>query len=237
MHLEEQSAHHRRQCKGDDRRDKNCHAQGHCKFPEQATDDVPHEKERNQNRDQRHTERYNGETDLRSTLEGCLQRLHPFLYIPNDILNHHDRIIDDETGRYRQRHQCQIVERITQHVHDSECTDEGKGDSGAGDDGGSNAMQKNIDDDDDETNGEQQLVLNTFHRSTNGGGSIRQHLNANRRRQRFLQLRQHRFNPIHHIDDIGTGLTLDVEQDSRLRVMPRCLPNVFDIIDHVGDLF
>ena len=45
-------------------------------------------------------------------LKAASQRLHAFLDIARDVLEHDDGIVDDEADRDRQRHQRQVVERV-----------------------------------------------------------------------------------------------------------------------------
>ena len=44
--------------------------------------------------------------------------------MPCDVFEHDDRIVDDETGRDRQRHQRDIVESITEQIHHAESADQ-----------------------------------------------------------------------------------------------------------------
>ena len=37
-----------------------------------------------------------------------------------DVLGHHDRVVDDEAGRDRERHQRQVVEAVVEQVHHAE---------------------------------------------------------------------------------------------------------------------
>ena len=47
---------------------------------------------------------------------------------------------------------------------------------------------------------------------------------------------QQLFDPIHHLDDIRAGLPLDVHDHRRNLVHPGGLPDVFDVVHHVGDV-
>ena len=44
-------------------------------------------------------------------LERGAERLLALLDVARDVLDHHDRVVDDEPGRDRERHQRQVVER------------------------------------------------------------------------------------------------------------------------------
>ena len=128
-------AHHRCESKGDDCRDQNCHAQCYGELAEQAPDNVAHEQKRNQNGDQRDGQRDDGEPNLLRSLQGSLERTVSLLNEPNDVLDHHDGVVNDKPGRNRQRHQGQIVEAVTGQIHHRESSDQRERDRNAGNHG------------------------------------------------------------------------------------------------------
>ena len=42
------------------------------------------------------------------------------LEMARDVLDHHDRVVHDEAGRDRQRHQREVVQAVAEQVHDAE---------------------------------------------------------------------------------------------------------------------
>ena len=50
----------------------------------------------------------------------------PCLEMVHDVLDHHDRIIDDKAHRDRQRHEREIVERKAEHIHHRKRADNGE---------------------------------------------------------------------------------------------------------------
>src|SRR5690606_11602205 len=56
------------------------------------------------------------------------------------------------------------------------------------------------------------------------------------RQQRRLQLRQQLLDLVDDLDHVCAGLALDVQDDGRLFVDPRRLPDVFRVVDDVGDV-
>ena len=42
------------------------------------------------------------------------------LHVPHDVLEHHDRVVDDEADREDERHHRQVVQAEVQHLHDGE---------------------------------------------------------------------------------------------------------------------
>ena len=63
-----------------------------------------------------------------------LKRRLAFFDIARDVLDHHDRVVDDEAGRDRQRHQRQIVQAVAEQVHHAERADQRQRHRDAGDD-------------------------------------------------------------------------------------------------------
>ena len=53
-------------------------------------------------------------------LSAASQRRLALLHVPDDVLEHHDRIVDDEADREDERHHRQVVEAEVQHLHDGE---------------------------------------------------------------------------------------------------------------------
>ena len=53
-----------------------------------------------------------------------LHRLHALLDVAEDVLQHHDRIVDHEADRDGQRHQRQVVQAVVQQVHHREGADQ-----------------------------------------------------------------------------------------------------------------
>ncbi len=58
-----------------------------------------------------------------------------FLDVARDVLDHHDRVVDDEAGRDGQRHQRQVVQAVAEQVHHAEGADQRQRHGDAGDDG------------------------------------------------------------------------------------------------------
>ena len=79
------------------------------------------------------------------------------------------------------------------------------------------AAQEHEDHQHDQDDGERQLEFDVAHRGADGGGAVGQDGDVDRGRQRRLQLRQQRLDAVDHLDDVGAGLALDVEDDRRRR--------------------
>ena len=110
-------AHHRRRRQRDDQRDHDRDRQRHRELAEQPPDDAAHQQDRQEDRDQREAHRQHGEADLARAVQRRLHARHAGFDVARDVLQHDDRVVDDEAGRDRQRHQRQIVEAVAEQIH------------------------------------------------------------------------------------------------------------------------
>src|ERR1035437_3829452 len=229
-------AHHRRQRQGDDRGHQDRHRQRDRELTEQPADDIAHEQQRNQHRDQRDGQRKNGEADLLGTLERGLKRRVAFLDEARDVFDHHDRVVNDEAGRNRKRHQREVVEAVAEQVHHAEGSDQRERNRDAGNDRRRQTAQKQEDDHHDQRHRQHQLELHVGHRGANGGGAIGKDLDLHRRGQRGLQARHQGLDAVHDGDDVGAGLALNVEDHGGRGVHPRRGLDVLGVVDGAGDI-
>ena len=58
--------------------------------------------------------------DLLRPVERRAHRRLAHLHVPDDVLEHHDRVVDDEADRQDERHQRQVVEAVAEQVHHRE---------------------------------------------------------------------------------------------------------------------
>ncbi len=107
-------AHHRREGERDDRRNHDRDRERDSEFAEETSHDIAHEEQRDQHRDQRNGERDDGEADLTRAGQRCLHRRHAFFQIARDVLDHHDGVVDHESGGDGERHEGEIVEAVAQ---------------------------------------------------------------------------------------------------------------------------
>ena len=122
--LEQFGAHHRSQRERHHRRNQDGDRQRDGKLPEQPSDNVAHEQEGNQHRDQRHGQRNDREANLPRTLQGRLQRRFTLFEIAVDVLDHHDRIVHHEPGRDGEGHQREVVQAVAEQVHHAKRADQ-----------------------------------------------------------------------------------------------------------------
>src|SRR6516165_8900163 len=98
------------------------------------------------------------------------------------------------------------------------------------------AAQKEKDHHHHQRDREQQRELHVLDGSADGRGAIGNHIDLDRRRNRSPQHRQHRFDAIDSLDDVGAGLTLDDQDDSWLFLVPRGEPVVLRPVDRFADI-
>ena len=55
------------------------------------------------------------------SLQSGFHRRNTLLEVTRNVLDHHDRVIDHESGRNGQRHQRKVIERVAKQVHHAEC--------------------------------------------------------------------------------------------------------------------
>ena len=91
-------AHHRCQGQRHHRRDQNRDCQGNSKFGEQSPDDIAHKQQGDQHRNQREGQRDNGKADFTRAFERRRQRFFAFFDIAGNVFDHHDGVIDHESG-------------------------------------------------------------------------------------------------------------------------------------------
>ena len=122
--LEHERGHHGRQCERDHRGKHHGYRDNHAELPEQAADDSAHEQQWNEHGDQGDGDGYDGEADLLRAHERRGDAVAALLKIAEDVFQHDDCVIHDQTDRKRQRHQRQVIQAVVQGVHDAECANQ-----------------------------------------------------------------------------------------------------------------
>ena len=234
--LEQVGAHHRSQCSRDHQREHESHAYRHRELAEQQSDIAAHQEQRNEYGDQRERDRHDGKSDLAGPLHRRVVRRHAFLDMPCDVLDLDDGVVDHESDRDRQRHQREIVERVAHFIEHREGPDQRQRHGDGRDDGRPEIAQEYEDDHDDECYRQQQRELHVGDRCADGLRAIGNDVDLDGGRDRGLEHRHHRLDPVHGLDDVGAGLTLDRENDGRLVVVPAGDQLVLSRADSAADI-
>ena len=140
--------------------------------------------------------------------------------MPDNVLDHDDRVVDDEAHRNRERHQGQIVEAVAQDVHHRESADQGNRDRNRGNDGRPKLAEEERDDANDEGDRQEQREAHVGKAGRDGLGSVGYDFDVNARRQRGPELRQGFLDCRDGRHDIGAGFPKNGQQNSRLAVEP-----------------
>ena len=107
---EQPRTHHRRRGQRDGQRHENRHREGDGKLTKEPAHVAAHEQDGDKYRNERQADRQNREPDFTRALDRGVHRRLALLEMARDVLDHHDRIVDDEAGRHCQRHQREVVE-------------------------------------------------------------------------------------------------------------------------------
>ena len=140
--------------------------------------------------------------------------------MPHDVLDHDDGIVDHEADRDRQRHQREVVEAVAELVEHRESADQRQRHGDGRDDGRPEIAQEQEDHHDHQRDRQQQRELHVGDRGADGLGAVGNDVDLDGRRDRGLQHRQHRLDPVDRLDDVGAGLALDRQDDRALLVVP-----------------
>ncbi len=234
--LEQARAHHRGQRQRDEGRGEDGDGDDHRELVEDAPDHAAHQQHRDEDRDQRERDRDDGEADLARPLQGGLDRRGPLLQVPHDVLDHHHGIVDDEADGDRQRHQRKVVEAVAELVEHRERADQRERHGHRRNDGRPQVAQEQEDHHHHQRHRQHQRELHVAHRCADGLGAVGDDVDIDGRRDRGLQHRQHRLDPVDGLDDVGAGLALDRENDGALVVVPTGDQIVLGPIDRLADV-
>ena len=89
-------------------------ADDHRELVEQQADHARHEEDRDEHRDQRGRDRDDREADLARAAQRRLERRLAVLDVAHDVLEHHDRVVDDQADGQRQAEQRDVVEAVAE---------------------------------------------------------------------------------------------------------------------------
>nr|GFD50159.1 hypothetical protein [Tanacetum cinerariifolium] len=92
--------------------------------------------------------------------------------MPGNVLQHHDGIVDHETGGNGHGHQGQVIDRKTCEVHDAEGAHQRQRHGNGRNDGGAEPAQEQEGDQHHQHDGNEQFVLHIADRSADGLGAV-----------------------------------------------------------------
>src|SRR6266852_5202617 len=153
-----------------------------------------------------------------------------------DVLHDDDGIVNDESGGDGEGHEREVVEAVAAEIHDREGADEGDGNGDGGDEGGAAISQENEDDNDDEDDGESEGTLDVADGRADGGGAVENDGGFDALWDDGFNGGQFGTDAVDGVNDVGTGLAEDDQQNSALAVEVAGGANVLDGIDNIGDI-
>ena len=74
------------------------------------------------------------QADFLSTLNRGVVMVFAHLHVAHDVFAHHDGIINQQADRERERHQGQVIDAVTEHIHETKRTDDRDRQRNCGDD-------------------------------------------------------------------------------------------------------
>ena len=223
-------AHHRRRGERNEEGDRHRHRKSDRELPEQAADDRAHQKDGQENRDERNADRNDGESDLARAKKRSLHPRLAELHVAGNVLEHDNGVVDDEAGRNRQRHERQIVEAKSQQIHRAERADDRHWNRDAGNRGGAQIAQKDEDDERDKHNRQDERLLGIGQRGADRLGTVERDLEIDIAGQRGGHAGQFRLHRIDRFDDIRARLAIENDQHRRLAVRQPGIAQIFDRI-------
>ena len=156
------------------------------------------------------------------------------LQVSRNVLQHHDGVIHHKTSGDGHRHQRQVVDREPGQVHHPKCADQRQRYGNRRNDRGTDPTQEQKRNQDHQRDGDQQLVLHVSDRRANGLRAVSQDRDIKPCGQVISDAWQQRLDPVDHLDDVGTGLALNIEQYRLVLVSPGCQPFILRTVDDLS---
>ena len=229
---EEAAAQHRRERQRDESRDEDRDADRDGKLVEQPAHDPAHEQNGNEHGRQRQRHRHDGEADLARAVERGLHGPFSHLEMADDVLEHDDRVVHDESDRQRERHQGEVVEAVTHQVHHRKRADDGERQREARDHGRRQIPQEQEDHEDDQAQRDEQRQLHVVHRLPDRRRAVVEGTDFNRRGQLRREPRDRRLHRVRHLDGVCARLALDRQDDRAPAVEPAGRAVVLHVVQH-----
>ena len=167
-----------------------------------------------------------GEADLARSLYRRLAAGHPRLDVPEDVLQHHDRVVDDEPDRQHHRQERQRVDREAEHVHQRERADQRHRYRDQRDDRRAQAPQGDEDHQPDQQDGLADRAEDIGDRAIDENGRVVRDDQLHARRHRLVHLHDlgaHRVRQVERIGDrlldhadVERGLAIEARDDALL---------------------
>ena len=100
----------------------------------------------------------------------------------DDILQHDDGVVDHKADRKGEGHEGEVIQAVTEQIHDCKGADDRHRQSQAGDHGGGEIAQEEEDHEHDQADGQNQGKLHVVNRRPNRLGAVKRNLQVYRGR-------------------------------------------------------
>src|SRR5882762_4955120 len=139
-------------------------------------------------------------------LQGRLHRGHALLDVAHHVFADDDRVVDDEAGGHRERHQRQVVQRVPAEEHHRERPDQRYRDRHGRDQGRAPVSQEDEDHQDDQGNRRQKRALHFIDGRPDGGGLVEDDGPLDGGGDRCCKLGERRPDAVDGVDDVRPRL-------------------------------
>jgi hypothetical protein len=188
MRLRPHRRHHRIERERHKQRQQHRDADGDAKLEEKAPDDAAHKRHRHEHRDDRKRRCKNRQTDLVGTFLGGADVVFAHLGVSDNVFAHHDRVVDEQSNRQRQRQQRQLIESKARRPDRRKRPNHRDRQRQSGDHRRAPALQKQKDDRHRQDRAEQQVFLDLLDRRANEDRVVNHHVEDDILRQIHAQL-------------------------------------------------
>ena len=237
LFAEKAHRHHRRQRQRDKGRDRNSHRDRDSEFAKNAADDSAHQHQWDEHRDQRQADRYDGEPDLAGAFERRFSGLKTFLDVALDIFQHDDGVVDNKANGDRLRPMSDRLSRLKPARYiKAKVPTSAKGTVTLGIMVAERLRRnRKIT---KTTSAMVNIKVNCTSLTEARIVVVRSLMMSvlNSRRNRGLQLRQHRLDPVNRFDHVGARLLQNGENYGSLVVRPRSKLAAFRPINSLADI-
>src|SRR6266850_1358354 len=203
-----------RQGEGNKHGKQDCRSGYHSKAEQVLSDRSRDEHNGQEDHHERERCRHHGQADFARRLAGSLAGRNAFfLDVPEDVFEHDDGIVDDDTGRQRQRQQRHVVEREAENLHHRERSDQRDRNGGRRNNRAAEVTQEQKYDQGRQNASIDQVMLYIVDRPADKSGLISPRRDHEIGRQRRLDRIEPRHDGIDHGHGIGSGLFSDFERN------------------------
>ncbi len=203
---------------------------------EQAAQNAAHEQHGNEHRCQRQRHRQNRETDFARAVERRLHRRFSLFHVTHDVLEHHDRVVHDESHRQCQRHQREIVEAVAHQVHHRERADDRERQRETRDDGRRQILEEQEDHHHYERQGDEQRELDVVHGLPDRDRAVVERVDFDGGGDLRAERCDRGLHAVSNLHRVRARLTLNGQHDGALAVVPARVARVLDVVQHIGDI-